>query len=232
MTDRTVIFDADKARMLYAFVNTKEPRQQLNGVYIESAPVGGVFLVATDGHRLGVFHDPDGYASEPVIVRLSLAALRMTKSKRSEVAPRRIKVLADGALEFVAYPTVDEYEDVAMFPASDECGPVDRKFPEWRKIWPDDIPTEPATNNYNANYLGTFALEAKGTESAIRVFSFSDNSSAIVLNAKHHDFMGLLMPVRATFATSDSNYPDWFTTQIPTKQVRMRSRNKKEEGMR
>lgn len=47
------------------FVSKEETRYYLNGVLIEPAPQGGVFLVATDGHRLVCFHDPEGMTDAP-----------------------------------------------------------------------------------------------------------------------------------------------------------------------
>lgn len=45
------------------FVSTDETRYYLDGVYVE--PVAkGCRLVATDGHRLGAFHAPGGFAGD------------------------------------------------------------------------------------------------------------------------------------------------------------------------
>ena len=49
---------------LFAAVRTamskEETRYYLRGVFVEPHPYGGVLLVATDGHRLGIAHDPEG----------------------------------------------------------------------------------------------------------------------------------------------------------------------------
>jgi len=45
-----------------------DPRWYLKGVYAKPNKTGGVNIIATNGHRLVVYFDPDGYLDEPVLI--------------------------------------------------------------------------------------------------------------------------------------------------------------------
>jgi hypothetical protein len=51
------------------FAAKNDVRFYLEGVYIAPHPQGGVLIVATDGHCMGLMHDPDGFANAPIILR-------------------------------------------------------------------------------------------------------------------------------------------------------------------
>ena len=73
------------ARGLHAvshFISSEVTRYYLSGVFIETAPEGGVNLVATDGHMIGVYHDAEGTVSEPTILAPSKALIKACKRYR------------------------------------------------------------------------------------------------------------------------------------------------------
>src|SRR5690554_1106144 len=83
--------DASLFRVAAMFQSTEETRYYLNGVHIEQHQDEGVFLVATDGHRLLVAHDVSGKIDGgTAIVHLGKDQLKACKEGRGETVPRRI----------------------------------------------------------------------------------------------------------------------------------------------
>ena len=52
MGDRPIRFSADLYNIAWPFVSKDDDRPCLTGVLVEPRPIGGVLLVATDGHAL------------------------------------------------------------------------------------------------------------------------------------------------------------------------------------
>ncbi|MGU5132845.1 hypothetical protein [Pseudomonas aeruginosa] len=80
------------------FMAHNDVRYYLNGISIEPASQGGVLLIATNGHHIGVMHDPDGWASSKIIISPSTALVAGMKKRnagtafiyeRAGVMPRR-----------------------------------------------------------------------------------------------------------------------------------------------
>lgn len=71
--DATVAVSARLFAAVAAFRAIHDIRYYLCGVYVTPCEDGGVFIVATNGHQMGMAHDPDGKASEPVILACSKA---------------------------------------------------------------------------------------------------------------------------------------------------------------
>ncbi len=71
--DATVVVSARLFAAVAAFRASHDIRYYLCGVHVTPCEDGGVFIVATNGHQMGVAHDPDGRASEPVILACSKA---------------------------------------------------------------------------------------------------------------------------------------------------------------
>ena len=200
---------ADHVRLIQRFVSKEETRYYLCGVYMEAAPQGGALLVATDGHRLGIFHDPDGHIEWPMIYSFAPELLKMTKAPRGEPA-RRIRIRPDRAAEIRAWPEADN-QVVGAFPHSDNNGEIDGTFPDWRRVVPD-FPENHAPAWFNPLYLEAFKLDAtRSAAGCITIRSESESAPAVVLNDRHPDFVGIQMPMRGPDVTE---YPDWFATVL------------------
>ena len=90
-----VIIKAEYARLIQPFISTEATRYYLNGFYVERDPVKGVRIVATDGHRLVVFHDADGLclAGQGAIIALPKEAVRLCKpGSRWESQVRHVEI--------------------------------------------------------------------------------------------------------------------------------------------
>ena len=159
-------FSANLYRVVRSVASIETTRYYLNGVFVEPARHGvGVFLTATDGHRLLCVHDASGKADESAIIQLSDFALKACKGRNvvsiatgSEMArihelPRwvdienvedlsRLPVLAQSGVEsFVVTSTVYD-EDYGVecqvtqrIRSNDTCR-VDGTFPDYRRVIP------------------------------------------------------------------------------------------------
>lgn len=85
-TDTTHHIGHFRARLLWALqpivdYNRKcDPMRFIDGnVFLEPAPMGGVFLGAAHGHAMAVFHDPNGYASGPMTLDIPGGAFAACK---------------------------------------------------------------------------------------------------------------------------------------------------------
>ncbi|HFX3038679.1 TPA: hypothetical protein ACRNK2_004981 [Pseudomonas aeruginosa] len=68
------------------FMAHNDVRYYLNGISIEPASQGGVLLIATNGHHIGVMHDPDGWASNKIIISPSKALVAGLKKRNAGTA--------------------------------------------------------------------------------------------------------------------------------------------------
>jgi len=61
------VIKAEYARLIQPFISQEDFRYYLNGFAIEPHPNKGVVIVATDGHKLGAFHDESGACDSKMI---------------------------------------------------------------------------------------------------------------------------------------------------------------------
>lgn len=122
--------NADLFRLAAAAVSKEETRFYLQGVHIEPLAEGGVVMVSTDGHRMIVVHDADGFADDRMLVKLNPATMTATKQGKKETLARTIAI--DGNAKTA---TVMQYElPIAVnFDAI-----IDGTFPDWRRVVPMD----------------------------------------------------------------------------------------------
>lgn len=147
----TTTVNADLFRIVAPFISTEEARFYLRGVFIQPHQANGVYLVATDGHRLMVAHDEEGATDAPVIVRLDKATLAACNTPRNDV-DRTLEVDAGNTARVLSgerKPLVSQYDAV-----------VDGTFPDWRRIASPSF-TEIGASTFNPDYLADFAKAAK-----------------------------------------------------------------------
>ena len=69
MNEKTENLNQQLVALATQFMAKKDdPRFYLKGVYAEPNKTGGVNIIATNGHRLVVYFDPDGYLDDPVLI--------------------------------------------------------------------------------------------------------------------------------------------------------------------
>lgn len=204
----TATVNADLFRLVAGFVSSEETRYYLKGVFIHAHPVKGVYMVATDGHRLMIAHDENATTTlDPVIVALDKATLNATKcAARGEPNARLLEIHGHGEVRVLA-GAPDERAPVAI----QHRAIVDGTFPDYRRVIP--APAEDAgTPWFNPAYVQDFAKAAqeisklRGVKDAAFRLTGTNNCPCLVqfLNASH--IFGVLMPIRGH---EDVNLPDW-----------------------
>lgn len=214
-----IIISGEYARLIQPFVSKEETRYYLNGFHVEPHPEKGVFIVATDGHRLGCFYDKNGTCDRPAIVslnRFTLAQLAPQK-KKGALARFLIVDLPENGHAFSS-ARANVYEGNASQPdglfvaAQGECI-IDGTFPDWRRVLKfPDAKLPPASPTFNAAYVAAFSLprslDAKGPRT-IRFFARNEADPTIVFTGRD-DFFGVLMPMRSDVPTAEMSMPTWF----------------------
>lgn len=182
--------DASLFRVAAMFQSTEETRYYLNGVHIEPHHEKGVFLVATDGHRLFVAHDVSGkIEGGTAIVQLGKDQIKACKEGRGETLPRRIVATdAKQPLTITANGAPVAVQAKWM---------VDGSFPDWKRIMKGLRP-EGHLDAVDGDLLRSFAEAAKAFTGVAKIeFSHSTaNGPAIVRFANTPHAFGVLMPLR------------------------------------
>jgi hypothetical protein len=101
-----------------------DPRDYLQGVFVEPHPLGGVYIAATDGAQICVAVDSLGEAEAPAIYRTDPALLQAAQ------APG-MAVVAEKGLLLVRH--IDTEVDERIRLADPEIEDPNR-FPEWRQV--------------------------------------------------------------------------------------------------
>ncbi len=185
--------NANLFRIVAGFVSSEETRYYLQGVLIQRHPVKGVFLVATDGHRMMVAHDETGLTTlDDVIVKLDKNTLTACKSARNETADRALVVEGDGTVRVQtgdenAIPVVTAYKAI-----------VDGTYPDWQRVARPNIDT-PSPAAFNGQYLADFGKAAKelsGSKSGhLHITGVSDGPALLRFGGVDNAY-GVLMPLR------------------------------------
>jgi len=183
---------SDYYRACAIFASTEEVRYYLKGVHIEPHPVEGVVLVATDGHRMLVAHDPDGYCDGHILVSISGEALKAGKGKKSD-GPygRRFEAVSE-----------DQVNVVSLTDGTRECEcawRVDGTFPDWRRVVPSNKKKMSGLPCFNPHYLADFAKVATELliEKPVLLIQPSGPKDAALVTLTNAFVFGLLMPVAA-----------------------------------
>lgn len=209
-------FRADHFRAVSMLISKEETRYYLIGVQIEPDPAGGIVLVATDGHKLVVCHDPNGYAERPAILSCDFKAPAL-KDKRGNLG-RRVFLNGDAADIYDTGHGVDLAE-LHQVPDDPESHAIDRmmfqevdgRFPDWRRIVPLDVdPAESGVFSFNGKSLKTIidsaALLTDDHHAQLEIYQNTPTDPAVIRVADCESVVYVIMPVRATLGSST---PDW-----------------------
>lgn len=199
-------FKAKYLPMLAKFAGVKDIRYYLNGFHIEPAEIGGVYLVATNGHAMLVIHDADGSVCErenpKFSIRMSAGLVAAAKSAaRKSTLPQF--VLLDGKRLSIAPDFGMEHTSLEQFIQSGEPM-IGGNFPAWRKVLPDFTQLVPGAltdgNDMNLDLLAKFKLEpgAKYGSMISLWRSPEDDSGVVVQFLGVPEAVGVVMPARAS----------------------------------
>ena len=208
-TKRRIIVSARSIARVLPFASKEEGRYYLNGVSIEPHPAEGAILVATDGHRMGVLHDPTAIVPAGLKVILArdtrvVTAVRLAKDTMN-LKPWVVIKTSDGGIGSAALvyaATADEATQEEEFPAAgDRQALIDGKFPDWRRVVPkpDDLGAG-GSPTFRSSHLRDFQAAASlKADVPIRVFPNKNAAGPSVIRLSgidNADFIGVLMPIR------------------------------------
>lgn len=174
-------------------------RYYLCGVYVEKAPQGGLYLVATDGHTMALVYDKEGTieGAESAIVTVDpglVSAAKKADAKISRSLP--YKVMVRGTRAMVAVPDTDSME---LFIQPGKCL-IEGKFPQWRKVLPDFEKLKPgamAECAVNAVYMARFSkLIADKRYCGMALWQESPQKPIVVQIEKLPEAVFVVMPMR------------------------------------
>lgn len=190
-------FSGPHLRAAALFQATKDARDYLTGVFVETH-AGGVMLTATDGHAaIRVFDEKGAWPFAPAILRFDRAAIAaMKRGKgvaprvRFEAAPvngKRAQCLIEGKahnLEAVA----GEFPDVARV--------IPRDLPAFEKVAPKLAPWV-AFDAELLHRFGRARVELDPSHMAAVQIGFADPTAPILVHLNGAPAFGVLMPLRA-----------------------------------
>lgn len=170
---------------------SKDTRYYLLGVGID-ATEGATFWLATDGHRIGVYHgapSEDGHGACILPRSFVLSVLKMGD---------RVTKAHQFHIDFTAQTVTHVASGL-----TDKL--IDGRYPDWRRIMPAKLSGESA--QFNPEYLGDLAkiAGALGYKPHSVRAGYNGQSLALFTVDNEPDFIVVLMPMRQDAAC----VPDW-----------------------
>jgi len=201
--------NADYFRLACITASREKSRYYLQGVCLQPAPQGGVFLVSTDGARMTVLYDCkgsiEGAASVIVPAHGEEIGLILKACKPKQGEYRELVLMGD------------EYRpDVSVMLRGDAIASkpvrmIDGAFPDWRRALPRLKSNERGVGSYDGRYLADFAEIAgaltEGRSAPMSIAADDAMSPALVRFGVDVGF-GVLMPLRS-HAEDAADLPAW-----------------------
>ena len=172
-----------------AFKSKDDTRYLLQGVYITPA-TEGVYLIATCGHKLALWHDKTGtIEGKPQIIRVDK---NLISSLKKDKITENIQITENE----IALVDIDQGEVIKKSSFNELSGFfIDGTFPDWERTFPTENPSAIPSISVNAKYMTEFALGERTTASVNFTF-YGEKSPVVIRNYKFPEFLGLLMPIR------------------------------------
>lgn len=194
-----------KARLVAAvaqFKASNDIRYYLNGVYVEPGPLGGVIIVATNGHAMGAWLDETGEIERPAILRVRAklqAACQGADTKRLFIIDDRLAVVDAKGTELYVQPEPGKWE-------------VPGKFPDHMRVL-QTVSGGPSLHDaLNPEYVALIdrALSIGGGDKlkSITVRQGTASSAIAFTSTAAPNFIGFVMPQRE----NEAPYPAWLAS--------------------
>ncbi len=194
-------FSARYIPMLAPFAATADIRYYLNGLRIEAAKDRpGVYLAATDGHRLSVIYDATGqiHGDDDRGVILRLPPEFVTACKKTKGHVFEVEVVASNTRVSVTngFGGIGGNFERYVMPGHPW---VDGKFPDWKAILPQWDKLNPGfANDLNIKYLADYSkLVNSRFLNSVSFWQESQDRAVVVQIPTVPEFVSLLMPLRA-----------------------------------
>lgn len=211
--------------LLAEFAPDRDVRYYLNGFYVTPAhaSVGGVYLIATNGHTAVVIHDKEGTAEAPGIYpvpKLLVSKCAPLRGRSAAKAEGRQKMIhLDGRMALLTLGEGLEEHDIAV-----SCRPIDGKYPDVRRILGVDFEKlQPVKHlQINAGYLAKLSkLTILGGHwydrrfAGVRMVAASEESAVFcVPDIPDHRVYVVIMPMRIDTALTDQHWLTEFRTKV------------------
>lgn len=220
----TIDIKAEYAALIEPFESTDDTRYYLQGFYVEPCAQGGVLIVASNGHVLGIFHDESGRIDgPPVIVGTLDKAIRKASSPKARREYQHVsserRLMIDGKTARIVErdASVDPPAEISILGA--QAGYVDGTFSDWRlciksTAW-GGSPPKPAA--FNVALLKRFE-GIRDFECSITTLKLSGDNPAGPFWAltNREDFVGVIMPM--TGRDIGEAPPTWLGLQSTNKE--------------
>lgn len=190
--------NASKLKLAATCMATVDIRYYLCGVRIEPRTEGGVYIVATDGHRMIAVIDETGHVDEPRIVRMSastFAKLPKIGNKDDwaasviEVEGSAHLVIKDGSGKIVHLQPND----------GDDLFINDAKYPDWRRVlkFKECIELQ-NIGTFQLQYMSAIqkAISPSKMGLAVRLFGHHHTDGILVQIVNHEYAAMVVMPMR------------------------------------
>lgn len=186
-------------KIVFPFMAQEDIRYYLNGINIRPLEDGAVMIVATDGHRYVVVHDPKGYAEEEIIVSVKKDALKSCNTKST------LDVMSNGSAS-----VNDEVCQAQFIQPGNSL--VEGKFPRIENIASAIGYKEGISGAINPAYLND-ALKIGQQFGSIRFFTRDADSplTFVVGGLGDLEVFGGIMKMRDSF----EQLPRWFPLPSP-----------------
>lgn len=205
------------------FAAKNDVRYYLNAVFVEPHPERGAVIVATNGHIIGVLHDPEGFASKPIIVgdisKTLLSACAAKSGAIKGVRPTALYLSEGGAV--VAYGEIQE-GNIDPFGGNvthlSRITPLEAKYPNYRdvieKYTRNPTPEFPEIQSrYMAIFDKVMKIIGSSGYSGLQFESRGKDEALIarIMNGELDErFLSVLMPLRSDLRPN-SILPLWLT---------------------
>jgi hypothetical protein len=188
-------FDPKHLPRLMPFKAVHDIRYYLNGIYVEKAERGGVYLVATDGHTMAVIHDETGSieGAEGVTfeVATGLASAAKAAAKRGNASvPYRVHLQNNRAKVSCG--------DMELFLQPGKCV-IEGKFPDWKKVIPPDfglLKEGLVSPEINISYLARLAKISNDRYHGARFWQQAPDKALVIQMPSVPQMIVLVMPMR------------------------------------
>ena len=199
--------------MLSHLMSSEETHEYLTGIYIAKHPKGGVVLVATDGHRMGVIHDADGRTDDSWICHIpkDIAAACGTRVSKGKPAAGLCHFI-DGA----AYVTDTGWDGKTATDIGPNhltitaAKPIDGTYPNWIKVVPKEAKVRLTAISVNPKYMADWArVSSSGgwKDAAMKILATRKMDPFFILFDRLPEFIGIQMPARGDDARD--HLPEW-----------------------
>lgn len=208
----TINISAEYARLIQPFTSTDPTRCYLQGFYVEPCSKGGVYVVATNSHIMGIFHDETGTCDKPEIIQLPkafFAALKDLRKQYKRLEDKDFRLVVEGNTASLGIGEPGNDFRYLMDPQTFPKVTIDGVFPSWQRVIPRDIdPANPwITGSYNASYIEAIASVGNSKNKSVRLVGKGPVDPALAYVPYRSDFFAVIMPIRDN--EMDRRLPDW-----------------------